>query len=127
MMESKKVFLRNMETGEEVKILDDTIQIDWCDKDSSPIDIGNSYCFKCDIKSYFTNPVEMDLYLDSPAWKNACRIADELNQLIEEYHAPGNPRKERRAIKRQFDKIFNIFRKHCQKHKIAYSFQRPNK
>lgn len=42
-------------------------------------------------------------------------------------HAPGNTRKVRRAVQRQFDKTFKIFRKHCQDCNIQYSFQQPNK
>ena len=48
-------------------------------------------------------------------------------EAISNIFAPGTPRRERRAIKREFDKIFKIFRKHCQVYKIDFKFVRPEK
>lgn len=121
MYDSKDMFLYNMETGEKIEIHPGTTQIEWCDKDTHPIDINHSYKFECTIDSDELNKT-LD---DTPGFKTACRLTDELNDLIEEYYAPGTPRRERRAIKREFDKIFRIFRKHCQAHHINFKFDRP--
>ena len=126
-METSKVFLRNIETGEELEILPGTVEMSWTDQDSHPINICNSYYFECSVKLPLMNQAAKDLFFDSPGWKTACRLADKLNDLIEEYHAPGTPRRERRAIKREFDKIFRIFRKHCKECKIDFKFVRPQK
>ena len=99
--------------------------IEWCDKYTEPIDISTSYHFECDAK-IADEDLRMAL-LDSSEWRNACRLADELNDLIEEYYSPGLPRRERRAVKRQFDKILRIFQKHCHKHLIGYKFIRTPK
>lgn len=48
---------------------------------------------------------------------------DKIAWLIQ--HAPGNPRNERRAIKREFDKVFRIFQKHCYAYNIDFMFERP--
>ena len=126
-METSKVFLRDMNTGEELEILPGTVEISWTDKETHPIDIHHSYKFECSVNVSLMNEVAKDLLFDSPGYKTACRLTDELNDLIEEYHAPGTPRRERRAIKREFDKIFKIFRKHCQVYKIDFKFVRPEK
>lgn len=96
------------------------------------ITINNSYHFVCE----FTEPAEISvqapqlssvdldaLYKKNPAWREATWLADKLNDLIEEYHAPGVPRKERRAIEREFDKVVHIFQKHCSKNRIKYTYQ----
>lgn len=126
-METSKVILANVETGEGLEILPGTIKVNWDDNSNHSIDIHNSYKFECSFKvPPFTVGVK-ELFEGSAAWKTACRLADELNDLIEEYHAPGTPRRERRAIKREFDKIFRIFHKHCQVCKIDFRFVRPDK
>ena len=60
---------------------------------------------------------------ESKQYLTACDIADTLNDLIEEYHAPGNTRRERRAIKHEFNKVLRIFQKYCIKHNFSYTFQ----
>lgn len=127
MTKSKHIFICNLETGEKMKILDSDTVIDWCNDDTHAVDIINLYHFECDVNWPLINQAAKDLYLGSSAWKTGCRLADELNNLIEEYHAPGNTRRERRAIKRQFNKTFRIFHKHCKECNMLYSFKRPNK
>lgn len=122
MMTSKKMFLRNMETGEETEIINSSVRMECCDNETSPVNICNSYYFECEVKLPLMNQAAKDLFFDSPAWKTANRLADKLNSLIEEYHAPGNTRKVRRAVQRQFDKTFKIFRNHCQKCRIDFKF-----
>ncbi len=116
-----------METGEELDVLPGSIKIGWSDESPCPIDIQHSYKFECDINPPFSNQKAKDLFLESSSWRKANELADELNELIEEYHAPGTPRRERRAIKRDFVRIFQIFRKHCQKHQIDFKFLRPTR
>ncbi len=127
MMTSKKMYLRNMETGEETEIINSSVKMECFDNNTSPVNICNSYYFECDVKFPLMNQAAKNLFFDSPTWKTACRLADKLNGLIEEYHAPGNTRKVRRTVQRQFDKTFKIFRNHCQDCNIQYTFQRPNK
>ncbi len=120
----------DQETGEELKFNPTStslISYDSCDDDQirQSINVHNSYKFECTI-----NPASEELkklFESNPNLNIASRLTDRLNDLIEEYHAPGTPRRERRAIKREFDKVFAIFRKHCQKSGIEYSFQRPDK
>ncbi|TGY77874.1 hypothetical protein [Lepagella muris] len=126
-METSKVFLRDMNTGEELEILPGTVEVSWTDKDTHPIDIHHSYKFECSVNLPLMNEVAKELFFGSPGYKTACRLADELNDLIEEYHAPGTPRRERRAIRREFVKIYRIFRKHCKECKINFKFVRPEK
>jgi len=90
---------------------------------NEPVSVCNSYKFECSFKGPALNI--QDLWNDIPEYRNACRLADRLNDLIEEYHAPGTPRSERRAIKREFDKVFRIFRKHCYAYNIDFGFERP--
>lgn len=127
MMTNKKMYLRNMETGEETEIINGTAKMECFDNDTSPVNIYNLYYFECDVKFPLMNQAAKDLFFDSPAWKTTNRLADKLNSLIEEYHAPGNTRKVRRAVQRQFDKTFKIFRQHCLECNIQYTFQQPNK
>lgn len=117
------MYLRNMETGEETEIINSSVKMECCDNETSPVNICNSYYFECEVKLPLMNQAAKDLFFGSPAWKTANRLADKLNSLIEEYHAPGNTRKVRRAVQRQFDKTFKIFRNHCQDCNIQYTFQ----
>lgn len=119
------IHIFNSESGEEVIHASPVSQIEWCDKNTDPIDISTSYHFECDVKS--TDSELKKLFKNSSQWRDACRLADELNDLIEEYHCPGLPRRERRAVKRQFDKIFRIFQKHCHNYMIDYKFIRTSK
>lgn len=121
----------NKETGEEIKFDPNSISHFSCDDYNDnlirqPVNVQNSYKFECTI----TDPVPEELqklFDGDPSFKIASRLTEQLNDLIEEYHAPGTPRRERRAIKREFDKIFRIFHKHCLMHGIEYSFQQPSK
>lgn len=90
-----------------------------------PVTVNNSYKFECSFKDSSMASSIKDLVDNIPGYKTARRLADELNNLIEEYHAPGNPRSERRAIKREFDKVFRIFQKHCYAYNIDFMFERP--
>ena len=121
----------NKETGEETKICPDTISKFSCENcDDAQIrqsfNVQNTYKFECTMKDPDSDALK-ELFEGNPSWKTASSLIDKLNDLIEEYHAPGTPRRERRAIKREFDRVFAIFRKHCQKNNIKYSFQRLNK
>ena len=127
MMTSKKMYLRNMDTGEEIGIINSSVKMECCDNETSPVNICNSYYFECDVKLPLMNQAAKDLFFRSPAWETANRLADKLNSLIEEYFAPGNTRKVRRSVQRQFDKTFKNFRTHCRDCNIQYTFQRPNK
>lgn len=121
-MTSKDVSLIDMETGKELKLLSGSInEISFLDQDIPPINVHNTYSFQCDVK--LSGDIRK-LFEGNPAWKTARRLADELNDLVEEYHAPGTPRRERRAIQREFDKVFRIFRKHCQTNMIDFKFVR---
>ncbi len=119
------MYFRNMEPGEETEIINGTTKMECCDNDASPVNICNSYYFECNVKLPLMNQAAKDLFFGSPAWKTACRLADKLNGLIEEYHAPGTIRKERRVIQREFDKTFHIFKKHCKTYMIDFKFVRP--
>lgn len=91
-----------------------------------PVNIRNSFNFDCSFKEpEFTTGIKA-IFENNQSWKDACRLADTLNDLIEEFHAPGTPRRERRAIQREFDKVFRVFRKHCQTYNIDFKFERPN-
>lgn len=91
---------------------------------NEPISVSNSYKFECSFKDSSMASGIKDLVDNIPGYKTAKRLADELNDLIEEYHAPGTPRSERRTIKREFDKVFRIFRKHCYSYNIDFGFER---
>lgn len=80
------------------------------------LSVINSYSINCDLK-----PAPRDkkqLIGISKGLDYAERLREELNDLIEEYHAPGNTRRERRAVKRQFDKVARIFCDYCKRHNI---------
>lgn len=94
---------------------------------SEPITVDNSYKFECSFKDSSLASDIKKMFNDIPGYKTACRLVDELNELIEEYHAPGNPRGERRAIKREFDKVFKIFQKHCYTYNIDFRFERSSR
>lgn len=91
------------------------------EEDIDPPSVKNTFSFECTIDSC---PDLKDLIGDCKPLQDAQKLADRLNDLIEEYHAPGAPRRERRAIKREFDRIFRIYVKHCEKHNIKYTFQK---
>lgn len=129
-MTNPEFFLINKETGEKVKLSGVTTSYfsseeDKKEEDGYKVNIHNSYNFECDLKIDSCDDETRELLFGNAAWKTACRLADHLNDLIEEYHAPGTPRRERRAIKREFDKIFRIYQKHCQTYNIGFKFVKP--
>lgn len=97
-------------------------EVTWYSKDASPIEIGNSYCFQCEVK--LDSAELLKAFQESPQYRTANALCDRLNDLIEEYHAPGVIRRERRAIKREFNRMFQIFQGHCLKHMINIKFTR---
>lgn len=124
-----KIHIINKETGEELVFPASSVsETQWSPEPDMPIvDIQSSYHFECSVNWEEMDPVNeayKNIFYGSRSWRDACRLADELNDLIEEYHSPGLPRRERRAVKRQFDKIFLIFRKHCAKYEIDFKFIR---
>lgn len=124
-----KIHIINKETGEELVFPASSVSgSQWNPAPDIPtVDIQTSYHFECSVNWEEMNPVNeayKNIFYGSRSWRDACRLADELNDLIEEYHSPGLPRRERRAVKRQFDKIFLIFRKHCAKYEIDFKFIR---
>jgi tRNA-dihydrouridine synthase len=126
-MTNPEIFFINKETGETAQLSGVASVSFLSEEDKAPVNICNSYNFECNLKiDSFDKEFKKLLYEDS-TWKMARRLCDELNDLIEEYHAPGTPRRERRAIKRHFNKIFRIFHNHCKEYNMLYSFKRPNK
>lgn len=126
-MTEPKIHIINKETGEELVFPASSVsETKWiAEPDMPPIDIHSSYHFECNVnwgEMNSMNEAYKNICYGSRSWRDACRLADELNDLIEEYHSPAFPRRERRAVKRQFDKIFLIFRKHCAKYKIDFKF-----
>lgn len=97
-------------------------EITWCSKDASPIDIGTSYSFQCDVK-IDSNELRR-AFEEGQEYRTANALCDRLNDLIEDYHAPGVIRRERRAIKREFNRLMGIFQQHCAKHCIDIRYTR---
>ena len=76
-----------------------TTSVDFSEEDNeivAPPSVKNTYSFECSIES--TPELKDFLEEHGKPLKEAQRIADRLNDLIEEYHAPLAPRRERRAI-----------------------------
>lgn len=67
MMTSKKMYLRNMETGEETEIINSSVKMECCDNETSPVNICNSYYFECEVKLPLMNQAAKDLFFGSPA------------------------------------------------------------
>ena len=122
-MNNPEIFFINQETGEKVKLSGITSASLSSEGNETPVNIHNAYNFECNLKIDPLDEEAKKLLFGDSAFQTARRLTDELNDLIEEYHAPGTPRRERRAIKREFDKIFRIFQKHCMLNQINYSFQ----
>lgn len=122
-MNNPEIYFVNQETGEKVKLSGVTSASLSSEGNETPVNIHNSYNFECNLKIDSLDEEAKKLLFGDSAFQTARRLTDELNDLIEEYHAPGTPRRERRAIKREFDKIFRIFQKHCMLNQISYSFQ----
>lgn len=122
MIIGKGAYLLNLKTGEETKLIEGNHIINWCNEDVNAINICNSYNFECYVDLPLMNQAAKDLFFSSLTWRTICSLRDKLNDLIEEYHAPGNTRRQRRILKREFDRSYNIFRAYCIKYKIDYKF-----
>ena len=92
----------------------------WLGEDAASIDINKSYCFQCNCKIEWSEL--QSTFHWSPELHTANTLCDRLNDLIEDYHAPGMLRRERRSIKRKFDKLMVILQKHCAKYHINIKF-----
>ena len=69
MMTSKKMYLRNMETGEEIEIINSSVEMECCDNETSPVNICNSYYFECEVKLPLMNQAAKDLFFGGfPRW-----------------------------------------------------------
>lgn len=125
------VTLIDKETGKSdtLPVLQDTVYVGWENKGVPPIDIATSFNFNCRLDTDWSDidPEVERLYKQTSKWEYAVKLSETLNDLIEEYHAPGNSRHERREIKRQFGKVFMVFLKHCRMSQISYTFKRVPK
>lgn len=126
-MNNPEIFFINQETGEKVKLSGISSASLSSEGNETPINIHNTYNFECNLKMDPLDEEAKKLLFGNSAFQTARRLTDELNDLIEEYHAPGTPRRDRRAIKREFDKIFKIFCKHCKANNIEIGFTKTNK
>lgn len=126
-MNNPEIFFINQETGEKVKLNGISSASLSSEGYETPVNIHNAYNFECNLKIDPLDEEAKRLLFGDPTFQTARRLTDELNDLIEEYHAPGTPRRERRAIKREFDKIFKIFCKHCKANNIEIGFTKTNK
>ncbi|MCM1296831.1 MAG: hypothetical protein NC311_14935 [Muribaculaceae bacterium] len=116
------------QTGEKLELgtVTGPVTISWEDEHTPPIDITTSFQFECRL-----NPDDYDVelskpYFDTWQWKEAVRLSGRLNDLVEDYHAPFTPRRERRFLTRQFNKTFMTFLEHCRLAKIDFTFIRTN-
>lgn len=118
----RKIFIMDKETGEATELTPTSVSVSFDTKDKVPADIKTSYQFVCkmDIRNFYSSI--KDMYSQSWEWKRANKLADDLNDLIEEYNAPGTPRKERRTLIKKFKKTLQLLDKHCRKYKLTYSF-----
>lgn len=116
----KKITMTDKETGKETELK--PISVAFSSNDAPPTNIRTSYKFEChmDIRNYYAKVPE--LYRKSWEWARANELADRLNDIIEEYHAPGTVRKVRRALQRSFDKTIKQLDRHCRMYKIIYKF-----
>lgn len=126
MMNNPKLFIIDeaSDNVSELHMISDSFQAPLEDFFDKPVTVCNSYKFECKFKDSLVTSEINKLIDDLPSYKVAGNLADKLNDLVEEYHAPGTPRSERRAIKREFDKVFRIFRKHCYTYNIDFGFTR---
>lgn len=118
----------NIKTGEETVLDTGVIRsvnfLENCDSDIlSGIDITNSYKFECNLHiPGDPDYIIRDFFTETWQWKLANRYSEQLNDYIEEFHAPGTNRKERRLLKRLFAKTYAQFKRHCHLYGIEYKF-----
>lgn len=130
-MTPDKIYAIDKGTAKELAYQVNSVSINGSpDEPAPPVNIGNSYQFSCSFKmdKSASDALSALIAENFPAnfkqvWKRANRLRDELNDMIEEYHAPGNSRRVRRQLKRDFDKTFRIFRAYCKEHGIEYGSQ----
>lgn len=117
-----KIFITNKETGKTTELSPVHHSVSFSTKDAPQTDIRTSYQFECrmDIRNYYAKVPE--LYRHSWEWKRAEKLADKLNDIIEEYHAPGTIRRVRRDLQRKFQKALQQLDQHCRMYKIIYEF-----
>lgn len=116
----EKITTINKETGKETELK--PISVSFSSNDTPPTNIRTSYKFEChmDIRNYYAAVPE--IYRKSWEWTHANELADRLNDIIEEYHAPGTVRRERRALQRMFDKTLQQLDRHCRMYTIIYQY-----
>lgn len=124
MMTNPEIYFIDNESGEKVVLSGVATASFSYETYEPPVNIHNSYHFECNLKM---DKDARELLYGDPAWKTACQIADRLNDLIEEYHAPDTPRRERRAAQREFDRVFKIYLKHCKANDIQIGFKKLDK
>lgn len=106
--------LIDVKTGEEIGSVNPLSKTTFLSEEDAPINIHNSYSFQCEIDS-----CRIQHTTAFRAYRRACDLADRLNDLIEEYHVPGTPRRERRAIQREFNKILKNLQNICDTHDLS--------
>lgn len=122
-----KIEIIDKESGTTVELPFNEKSVTWDSKDSFAINVVNSFSFQCfvDVDEY--NEAAKRPFFSQAFWraqKTACQLVDKLNDLVEEFYAPGNTRRERRAIQREFNKLFSKFDTHCKTHNINYKYKR---
>lgn len=90
------------------------------DKNNAPIDIATSYDIQCSEQEKFASTT--DNHSGMHPQRTAIAFCNRLNDLIEEYHAPGANRSDRRTIKREFESLANILLAHCRKYSLNVKF-----
>lgn len=119
-----KIEIIDNESGTAVELSSDVKSVSWDTENPFAVNVVNSFQFQCDIDK--DDEAAKWLFNNHPfrkAQNTAYRLTDELNDLIEEYHAPGNTRRERRAIQRQFNKLFSKLDKLCKTYHINYKYK----
>jgi hypothetical protein len=75
------------------------------------LNIANVHSFQCIC-------VLDDDFKHTEAWHTACLLTDQLNDLVEEYNAPGNQRKELRSISQNFHRTLKKLLRHRTKYNL---------